>query len=363
MKLIKYKSWLLFLIIIFTIFLSLEILARAFFPEYKGSIHAKNLTYNVSIYQDKFENIEAVDSRIPFSGFRHEDLSEKPWIVVLGDSISGGFGSPYEDVYWVRLQRILNLIEAPSYRIINSSSLGKNSKDMLKTLKLFNAAAKNKSAQIATILYQFNFNDITPYNKASLKRLQKKNIKYHPLQRKFGSFRYEYLHRSVFFHFVASHARAFLHDRYGTCEERGVDALGQYTWTFGSKKFKEESEVLWEEFGETLRKGKELAGAFGADFSIFLSPTIFDVDLSGVHQRFNTLNLDFSCATIKPRERLKTLSKKLNIDLIDPAKYLRKSFELRIKENNFSPYFFLVDTNHFTPTASAYIAEIWRHIF
>jgi hypothetical protein len=277
-------------------------------------------------------------------------------MLVYGDSITNGFGTAYEDVYWSKMQRLMNLFYDKPLKIIPLSNQGHSAKDIFIAFQALVPKAKIET-NIEAILYQFNQNDITPHGNKDIKRFWKKNLKYHPLQRAFGRFRYKYLHRSVFFNMVFSNVRLFLHDRSGTCEERGIDALGSYSWTFGSRKFKEESENLWKEFSETLGKMKKKSQKLGADFLIFYTPTLFDIDKRGVHDRYNGLNLDFSCATIQPKERLKSIAEKFDIDIIDPSDYVRESFENRLKEGNFSSYFFLDDTNHFTAVAADYIAE------
>ena len=84
---------------------------------------------------------------------------------------------------------------------------------------------------------------------------------------------------------------------------------------------------------------------------------MFDVDREGRHPHFNDVRLAFSCASIDPRSRLEQFAKRLDIRVIDPAPYLRQHFERRLTENNFEPFFFTADENHFTPVAASYIAE------
>ena len=67
--------------------------------------------------------------------------------------------------------------------------------------------------------------------------------------------------------------------------------------------------------------------------------------------------MDFTCSTIQPKNRLKSIADQLDIDIIDPADYVRRHFEERIKEKNFTPFFFPSDDNHFTPITAGYIAE------
>ena len=50
--------------------------------------------------------------------------------------------------------------------------------------------------------------------------------------------------------------------------------------------------------------------------------------------------------------------KNLDIKIYDPAPELKRSFESRLEEGNFTPYFFTADDNHFTPIAASYIAEV-----
>ena len=64
---------------------------------------------------------------------------------------------------------------------------------------------------------------------------------------------------------------------------------------------------------------------------------------------FNYLNYDFDCATIDPKERFKEMEKSPGIKIYDPSIALKESFEMRIREGNFLPYFFTADDNHFTP--------------
>ena len=52
------------------------------------------------------------------------------------------------------------------------------------------------------------------------------------------------------------------------------------------------------------------------------------------------------------------MERSLGIKIYDPAPSLKQSFEMRIREGNFLPYFFTADDNHFTPAAAEYVAEV-----
>jgi hypothetical protein len=215
---------------------------------------------------------------------------------------------------------------------------------------------------IKYIVYQFNFNDIMPFDQADLKEgAHLTGIEHTALFNKFQTFRYKYLNRSVLFRVIQHYAGILKMKRSGTCEERGYDALTWYTWTFRAKPFKEQSDILWDKFTISLEELKKLSDMLHARCIIFISPLLFDVDTQHIHPYYNKLNLDFGCATINPRDKLRTISDRLTIDFIDPKDYLIKQFDLRVREGNFEPFWFTADDNHFTPAASQYIAEYIFH--
>ena len=69
------------------------------------------------------------------------------------------------------------------------------------------------------------------------------------------------------------------------------------------------------------------------------------------------ITVHFSCATIKPIERLSAIAKKLDIDIIDPTTYMKGHFEQNVREGNFEPFYFTGKIMHFTPVAAEYMAE------
>jgi len=143
--------------------------------------------------------------------------------------------------------------------------------------------------KISEIIYQFNFNDIVPeaYSRANLhKNIEPKdqsnidinsqdstvkqpswgdttesvketeeskvnndiNIQYSTWFKVFARWRSEFLNYSVFLRTAQHYAGMIIRKKSGTCEERGLDALGPYTWTLGSRKYSEESALLWQIF-------------------------------------------------------------------------------------------------------------------
>src|SRR5262245_8072801 len=78
-----------------------EISARLAFPEFQGHLHSATKTLGVNRYISSFKGYLV---RVPHPGYQPD--ARKPLFVVLGDSISNGYGMAYEDIYWVRLQRL-----------------------------------------------------------------------------------------------------------------------------------------------------------------------------------------------------------------------------------------------------------------
>ncbi len=348
-------------IVIITLLLSLiEVVFRELFPEFKGEIYYKSVTRGKRSWSTDFFGIRV---RVPYEGYEMKYDNDTPIMLVLGDSISGGYGTAYDDIYWRKLERLMNLFSDSKIQVISLAGYGEKLSDSVNNLKhlLFRSG---KKLSIKYIVYQFNFNDITPFNQADLKEgIHLKGIEHTELFRKFQEWRHKYLNRSVFFRVIQHYAGILKTKRRGTCEDRGFDALGAYTWTFGAKPFKEQSEMLWKRMVISLEELKGLSDMLNAKCVLFVSPLLYDIDIQHIHPYYNLHNLDFSCATINPKERLTIITDKLKIDLIDPKDYLKEQFHLRVREGNFEPFWFPGDDNHFTPVASQYIAEyIFQYI-
>jgi hypothetical protein len=327
----------------------LEIAARLAFPEFRGHIHSPDTTQGVHFTQKKFHDFWV---RVPAP--EYEIDTKRPLFVVLGDSISNGYGMAYEDIYWVRAARMLGLRSSAPVTALALAGYGNNLGDSARAIQQL---AKTGDVKIASVLYQFNFNDITPFDREALHGAPAEGAVGSSWFKQLALWRYEYLNRSVFFRMVQHYAGALARRTTGTCEERGLDAMGAYTWSFGSRPFKADAERYWTEFESRLAEVKRSTDGVGARLAIFVSPLIFDVDKKGLHPYFNHVNLDFSCATIDPRARLNAAAAKLGIPVIDPAEYVRRGFEARIAEGNLTPFYFPGDENHFNATAAGYIGQ------
>jgi hypothetical protein len=109
----------------------LELTARLIFPEFKGHIHSSQTTLGQRFFMSK-------DFPIRIPSVDHTLKFERPLVIVLGDSISHGYGMAYEDIYWVRLQERLNLRlgdQAPE--IVSLSYGGNNLNDSQLAIKNF----------------------------------------------------------------------------------------------------------------------------------------------------------------------------------------------------------------------------------
>jgi len=346
------KLFLINLIILASIFLILELSVRIVAPEYIGNIQSETITGEYKYYKTPMgENI----IRVPHPDFSIEDIKDKNVFFIFGRSLTHGYSTSYEDIYWVKFSRMLNLISNKELQALAITDFKHGRESSI--IDAIEKKLELSGSSIKHVLFNFNFTTIKPTDPNRINDLWKQNIKHHPLQKKFASFRFKYFHYSALMNLLQINIKPMAHKLSGTCTERGIDALGAYSWTVGSKPLRKESETAWKEFEKRIEDIKNITNKIGASFVISLAPVLMDIDLSRRHPKYNTLNLDFSCATIDPRKRLKLLAEKLDIDFIDPTQYLKHSFEARLKENNFIPYYTLADTSHLTPTASGYLAE------
>jgi hypothetical protein len=326
-----------------------EVAARIWWPEMQGHVFSDTLSAGVRVVRAPFHGYSVRVAR-PGAGV---DAS-RPLDLVLGDSISNGYGTAYEDIYWVQAQRLIRGRGGAAPNFVALAYFGNNLADSALALRQL---AGQPDVRIGSVLYQFNFNDITPTGRASLQGGVAEGVTGAGWFKTFGRWRYEYLNRSVFARTLQHYAGVLARRTSGTCEQRGLDALGPYTWSFGSRAFTQDAETQWRHFEESLIEVQKVSAAAGASMSILVSPLLFDVDRAGIHAYYNPLRYDFSCATINPRQRLAAIASRLRIPLIDPSEYVRQGFESRIAEGNFRPFYFTADENHFTPVAARYVGE------
>ena len=155
--------------------------------------------------------------------------------------------------------------------------------------------------------------------------------------------RREYLNHSTFLRVLQHYAGIFARNKSGKCENRKLDALGQYTYTFGSKGFEKESQVLWELFENHIVKIHNTAKKNNINLIILISP----ISLLVEHQEhINHTGLSIECATIDAHERILNFFDKENIKYIDPTKKFNEYSINFYNEKNVVNLFHDFDTNH-----------------
>jgi hypothetical protein len=347
-----------------SIFLLLEVSSRAFYPEYtgktiySGSSGKGSKSWGVSIHHDRSE-IDIL--RVPYKGYSLDGLKNKDMFLVLGSSPTQGYGSAYEDIFWVRAERMMS--QAGEHPVMGfPASNWEAPRNTDKTLRAYGQFFSTMGSRVEKVLYQYSLADLVPVPKRRAQILENRPAQ--SLRDDFMRFRQKYFHRSTFFHLTSVYSNKVLHNWEGSCEERGVGALEVYSWSYGNKAVKEESEQVWQEFEKTLERAKLAADELKADFAVMMWPVIFDIDSQGLHLNYNPHNLDLSCATINPRKRLAAIAQKLGIAFIDPTGFLRENFKNRIKEGNYAPFFLPGDVSHVTPLANSLIGEyVAAHYF
>jgi len=348
------KILLINLLILIILFAFMEILFRAVYPEFRNHIFTETISLGKRMI---FGNFNGASIRVPYPGYEKKINRQIPVILVLGDSISFGYGCGYEDIYWRKFERLLHITNSHPVQVISLSGYGNNLSDSARDLES-SLSKSDMKLPVKVIIYQFNFNDITPYDRKSLQ--EKAHIvgfENTELFRKIALLRQRYLNRSVFLRVMQHYAGILRVKRHGSCEERGYDALGWYSYTFGGKPFKDTSELAWLDFEASLEKVKILSDKINVRCLIVISPLLYDIDKQKIHPYYNIHNFDFGCATINPRERLSAIAKRLDIDIIDPTAYMKDHFEKIVREGNFEPFYFTGEDNHFTPVAAEYMAE------
>ncbi|KGG00240.1 MULTISPECIES: hypothetical protein [Prochlorococcus] len=350
------------LIILISTFGLLEIFARNFFPEFKNresySLEKENLIYgkilNKNFFKKKYKNIWI--SRVINENHKF-DYNNKDLFIVLGDSITNGFGMPYEDIYWVKMQKKVLLDKRINNNIefLALSDYGNNLNDSIKTI---NDIKDDFNSSIKYIMYQFNFNDLIPLELQGAKNPDKTKFKKLLAQIKYSS-----LEKSVFFNWFVHYIGAS--KRYlENCENGSSSLLNSYSFTFGSKGFESLSQKAWKEFENQIKKLSIISKNLDAELFIFISPILYDIDNKGIHKYHSPKYINYGCATINPREKINKISEKLNIKVLDPKEYLKKGFDSYLKENNFQPFFYTADPNHFNNKSSEYIADyLYFNIF
>ena len=361
-------------------FLILEVISRAFFNELSNNSIHKTINKNEKISKSIYTYIENFDSfRIRKSNKIYDKKINFDRVYLIGDSVSGGYGLKYTDTFFSMAEDMINASSLNKKRFLSISGYNNSIFDSYEIVN----DNMNKFFKDDYLMFQFNFNDLNfknfeksftlrkpksvvldkgeALNEINLNSEDKElilndfenynenlsdNIIYKLLstiRNKTRVLRSKYLNHSGFLRVMQHYAGIFSRNISGSCEERKFDALGQYTYTFGSIGFEKESEILWKIFENFLYEMSNYAKKNNINFVILISPISLLVDY---HDHLNHTDLSLDCATIDAHKRLIAILKKNNIDYIDPLdkfnSFVKSSFNAKNQLNLFHNF----DTNH-----------------
>ena len=196
LKIIFINSFLLFSLVTLG-----ELLTRSFFPDFRGDYYSENITRSKKFHKGIIEGIPVV--RIPNNLWRANTKSDL--LILIGDSITKGFGMAYEDIYWVKLKSLYDLTRKNNLEVLPFGGYGASlSKIDVENLKNIS----NKFSKKKYVFYQFNLNDIKP--KDALKSTKGIKVTNDNNKRKFIEISARHLHKSVLFR-VARHFGGLLY--------------------------------------------------------------------------------------------------------------------------------------------------------
>jgi len=235
-----------------------------FFPEY-----SQNQIFKTNFKTDKgfsriskskiqhfqfFKNLKTRTKNNNTGNDYNENLST---IWLFGDSVTNGYGLKYTDTYYNFLEKHLNL-NNKRFNVLSISEYDNNIDNIVDTVKKNQKVFKSDDF----LIFQFNYNDILPpsNNNTSANnvttRLKKSFLR--KLISGFDPIRFEYLHKSTFLRVLTHYASIVKRKTSGDCKTRGIEALGQYTFSYGSLGYSEESKTAWKLFKRKILQLKEL---------------------------------------------------------------------------------------------------------
>lgn len=338
------KSITKYIFFLFLFFLILEIFSRILFKDFNENSIFINIDKNTRIskgIKTHFNQYKDIMVRVPYAK-KNIDEKNKKTIWVIGDSVTNGYGVRFHETYYSYLDDLINL-NNKKYNIISNSFYGSDFGDV-KALVKGKIVDYAKSGDI--LVYQFHYNDLTDIAKYRIKLDNKKlpmrgGLDY--FLNKSRNFRYEYLNRSTLIKVLNHYSSIIIRNTSGSCEERGTDALGPYTFAYSTKGFENESDQSWKKFEEDLIETKEILISKKIKFIVLIVPISIQIEH---HQKLNKLKYDTSCGNFDPRQRLIDFFRKAEIKYADPT----EMFEIRsnqfFKEGNPQTLFVQYDTAH-----------------
>lgn len=332
---------------VFFLFIFLEFLSIKLFSEYSKNQIFKKITNNESssfsrVTKSQFQYYKKFNDMWIRSNMNNDiQYSENQnSIWIFGDSVTNGYGLKYTDTYYHNLKNILDT-NKKNYNIFATSEYNNN------LINVSNLIKKNKFVfkENDILVFQFNYNDILPMSfiKENNFLVKTKRNYFRKIVSKLDTLRFEYFHRSTFIRVLTHYASILSRKTNGTCEERGLDALGQYTYSYGSTKYKTKSIEAWNLFENKLIELNNIAQKNNFKFVVMISP--ISIQLIN-HKKLNFHNYSLDCSTIDGRAKILEILNNNQIEYSDPLDLFLETEKIDVKENNFEPLFFEYDTNH-----------------
>lgn len=333
----------LILLIILSLFL-LEWQSRIFFKELNisktGPLEIS--VGNQKLYFEKFNNLKIRE----YKSIEDVNKLKQGKVIILGDSISAGYGVLYDDIYFNQAKKILEK-ENINASIFNYSTFGISanldafSEALLKNDKLLR---KND-----LVIYQFTYNDILDNVANQISdyeyRLESENLNFLTKLAIFTKdFRYDVLNKSNLLRVLQHYVGILIKDTSGTCEERGIDSLGIYTHTYYAKGYEKISDNYWKKFEEKLLKLSNIIYSKDASFVVVAVPPSIEIPY---HDQQNIYKYDLSCATSDPIEKILEISKKSKFKFISTKQsFIDASKNLYKTEGVINHFFIKYDSIH-----------------
>ena len=114
------------------------------------------------------------------------------------------------------------------------------------------------------------------------------------------------------------HASIIVRDTKGSCTERGLNALGPYTYAFFGEGYRDKSKLVWDAFKKDILNIKIIFDRSDINFVVLVVP--ISIQLKN-HESINKLNYDIECSNLDPRKYLieflkELISKSIEKDLL-----------------------------------------------
>ena len=324
------------LITISIIFLLIELIIRGFFSDfnYNAIYYEKGENHKVFKGKDTFLNKNEISERFVIRVEKKNEkfnFNKKEKIIFVGDSVTLGYGVDFKDNYIEKFKSKFN----KDTQIIGFSNLNRDFNDIYFTI---NNEISKISKKNDTIVYQFNFNDIVEINNSNYLNNNSAEIIKDDFFKKFQKIKFKYLNHSSLIKMLNHHLSLITKNLKGSCEDRGINSLGQYSYSYFSKGYEDESQKSWSNFENKLIETKKFLDEKNINFFILITPISLQLNN---HQSFNKLNFDINCSSKDGYKYLKNFLISNNIEIIDPTRRFQNS-----QQKNFKQLFHEFDTNH-----------------